>query len=238
MPRTKKAAPETTKKTAAKTTQGRKPKQKLDLKRFYKSIGANFQANRQKYSRYLIVAGVIVLIAVFAFLKKDWFVVAVINREPVTSIELYQNLKAKYGEEVLAQIIRDKLIAQEANRLNISANQEEVDKKIKEVEDQLGGKEQLQQALAQSSITENDFRNQIKTQLLVEKILANKIGVDDKEIDDFISQNPTDPLVLGSDDNKGPNREEIRKQLRSNKLNQEFQTWYDELEKKSSILRF
>jgi parvulin-like peptidyl-prolyl isomerase len=201
-------------------------------------VRANLVANRRKYSRYLIVVGVILLIGVFIFFKRDWFVAAVVNRQPITTVELYQSLKAKYGEEILTQIIRDKLIIQEASRRGVRVNQEELDNRIKEVEEQVGGKEQLSQALAQNNLTEENFRTQIRIQLLVEKMLEDKISVSEEEIDKFIADNPDDPNVAGTDDDKGPNREAISEQLRADKLNQEFQTWYQELEKKSSIIKF
>jgi len=238
MPRTKKAAASQIKKTTARTPRGRKTSRKLNLKKYYDSLRSNFLANKQKYSRYLIVLGVILLVGVLAFVKKDWFVAAVVNRQPITTFELYQNLKTKYGEEVLTQIIRDKLIFQEANRHNLRVSQSEIDKRIKEVEGQVGGQEQLKEALRSRNIAESDFRTQIKTQILVEKLLEDQIKVSEGEVDDFIAQNPSDPNVAGTEDGKGPNREALREQLRSEKLNEKFQSWYQNLEKKANILKF
>lgn len=228
------------KKTAAvnKTTQTRKRKQNFNFSKYFDSIKTNIQKNRSLYSRYLIITGVVVLVGFFAFWKKDWFVVAVVNNQPVTSIELYQNLKAKSGQEVLDQIIRDKIISQEAASKGVVVSPSDIDKKVKEIEGQVGGKEQLKAALTSRNITENDFRNQIKIQLLVEKLLEKDIKVSEKEVDDYIAKNPEDQNVKGADPKDSKVRDEVRKTIRSDKLNEKFQTWYSQLEKKAKISKF
>ncbi len=221
-----------------RTKQTKKKGTTLNFKKYFEAVRSNLQKNRTLYSRYLIVIGIVLLVGMFAFWKKDWFVVATINNQPVTSIEFYQNLKAKSGQEVLDQIIRDKIISQEAASKGIIVSPSDIDKKVKEVEDQVGGKEELKAALTSRNITENDFRNQIKIQLLVEKLLEKDIKVSEKEIDDYIAQNPEDQFVKGADPKDKKVREEISKTIKSNKLNEKFQTWYSELEKKAKISKF
>ena len=221
-----------------KTTQVRKKKQNFNFSKYFDSIKNNIQKNRFLYSRYLIIVGIVVLIGLFAFWKKDWFVVAVVNNQPITSVEFYQNLKAKSGQEVLDQIIRDKIISQEAASKGVVVSPSDIDKKIKEIEGQVGGKEQLKAALTSRNITETDFRNQIKIQLLVERLLEKDIKVSEKEIDDYIAKNPEDQNVLGANTKDKKVRDEISKTIKSNKLNEKFQSWYSKLEKKAKINKF
>lgn len=221
-----------------KTTVNQKKKQNLDVKKYFESLKANVQKNRSLYSRYLIITGIVVLIGLFAFWKKDWFVVAVVNNQPVTSVEFYQNLKAKSGQEVLDQIIRDKIISQEAASKGVVVSTNDIDKKVKEIEGQVGGKDQLKAALTSRNITETDFRNQIKIQLLVEKLLEKDIKVSEKEVDDYIANNPEDQNVLGANTKDKKVRDEISKTIKSNKLSEKFQSWYSGLEKKARVSKF
>lgn len=237
----------TTKKAAAKTSpRGRKKSESqteksnstvpspLNFGSYFSSVRANFQKNRKLYSRYLIITGLVILIAAFAFWKKNWFVAAVVNNQPITTVELYSNLKAKNGQEVLDQIIRDKLITQEARVKGVNVSEEDINKKLGEVEKQVGGKDQLKQALETRNITEKDFKQQIKIQLLVEKLLDKEIQVSEQEIDDYLAKNPTE----GQDPKNKATRDEVKSQLRNNKLNEKFQSWYSELEKKAKIAKF
>jgi parvulin-like peptidyl-prolyl isomerase len=215
-----------------------KKQQNLRVKEYFSKIKENVNRNRALYSRYLIITGIVVLVGLFAFWKKDWFVVAMVNNQPITSVEFYQNLKAKSGQEVIDQIIRDKIISQEASTKGVVASPKDIDDRVKEIEDQIGGKDQLKSALTSRNISESDFRNQIKTQILVEKLLEKEIQVSEKEIDEYIAKNPEDQNVVGADTKDKKVRDEIKKTIRSNKLNEKFQSWYSELEKKAKITKF
>lgn len=158
-----------------------------------------------------------------------------VNNQPITTLEYYQNLKAKDNKEVLNQIVRDKLITQEANKKGVVIKQEDLDKKVSEIEKQLGGKDQLKQALDSRNIGENEFRNQIRIQLIVEKLLEKEIAVSDKEVEDYIAKNKDNSGTLGVDIN---DKDAVREQLQNEKLNEKFQAWYEELQKNAKINLF
>lgn len=242
MPRTKKEASVkeaiTKKKTAAKSAPSRKkPARSFNFQTYYQGIVGNIQKNRKQYGRYLIILVIVIAIGVFAFIKKDWFVVATVNNQPITSVEYYQNLKAKDGSQVLNQIIQDRLINQEANKKGVTVSEADINKKVATIQKQVGGADQLKNALSSRNLSESEFRNQIKIQLLVEKLLQNEIKVSDKEVDDYIAknQNSTDPNTTGVD---LKNRDAVKTQLQSDKLNQKFQSWYSNLQKQASINKF
>ena len=224
----KKAGPKTAKVVSKKA-------QKQTFGSYVSGLRSNFQKNKNLYVRYLIITLIVVVIGVFAFLEKSWFVVAVVNGQPITSVEFYQNLKTTSGKDVLDQMIRNKLIFQEANKKGINISEKDIDNKLGEIEKQVGGKEQLKSALEARNISEADFRVQIEVQLIVEKILEKETAVSEKEIDDYIAKNPTDPNVTASG---GSNRAEIKKQLQSQKLNDKYQSWYSGVEKAAKISRF
>jgi parvulin-like peptidyl-prolyl isomerase len=236
MPRTKKEVKKLPpkKKTSAPTTQSRKKESKekasFNLAAYYSVIRKNFSANRKIYTRYFIITIVVALLGLFVYLKKDWFVAAVVNNQPITTLELYQNLKAKDGQAVLDQLIRDRLINQEAAKKGITVSSDEIDKKIESIKKQLGGKEALDTALSQRNLSQDDFKKQIRVQILVEKLLADQIKVSDKEVEDYIAKNPVET--------KDQTKDEVRSQLRSTKLNEKFTTWYENLQKNSKIYKF
>ncbi len=224
------------KKTSAKSSSVSKKTTQTSVAKFspkvyYQTITANISKNRTIYTRYAVIILIIIAVGAFLFFKKNWFVAAVVNNQPITSVEYYQNLKAKDGKQVLNQIIRDKLINQEANRKGIVISQEAMDKKVAEIEKQLGGKDGLKQALESRSITEMEFKNQIRIQLIVEKLLADQIKVSDKEVQEYIAQNKDNTsLAVDLGD-----KEAVRAQLQSEKLNDKFQPWYDQLQKNAKI---
>jgi foldase protein PrsA len=170
-----------------------------------------------------------VLLASLAVWKKNWFVAAIVNNRPITTIELYQKLNQRYGKDVLDSIIQEKLIGEEARKQKVTVSTDEVDKKLKEIEDQLGGKEALDYALASQGISLEQAKEQIKTQLIVEKILGKDIQVSDKDVEAFIKDNPTA---------KDLSKDKVKEQVRSQKISEKFQTWIEDLKKKAKISKF
>lgn len=222
-------------KTTAKPTPSRKKKSQNPIQSFYLAVSKNLAANRVLYAKYLAVIVIVLALGAFFYLKKDWFVAGMVNNQPITTLEYYQNLKAKDNKEVLNQIVRDKLITQEANKKGVVIKQEDLDKKVSEIEKQLGGKDQLKQALDSRNIGENEFRNQIRIQLIVEKLLEKEIAVSDKEVEDYIAKNKDNSGTLGVDIN---DKDAVREQLQNEKLNEKFQAWYEELQKNAKINLF
>jgi parvulin-like peptidyl-prolyl isomerase len=84
-------------------------------------------------------------------------------------------------------------------------------------------------------MTQDDLKKQVRTQKIVEKILADKVSPTDQEVADYIKANK-DSLPKGQTDDQ--NKETVKGQLRQQKLSTEFQKWIDELKKSASIKYF
>ena len=202
---------------------------KFQPRKLLLSLKKSWETRRTRYIFGIAIVVVILLLASLVVTKKNWFVVALVNNRPITSLELYQNLNKRYGKDVLDSIIQEKLINEEARKQKVTVSSADVDKRLKEIEDQLGGKEALDYALSSQGISLEQAKDQIKTQLIVEKILGKDIQVSDKEIDDFIKANPTA---------KDLSRDKIKEQIRSQKISQKFQTWIEDIKKKAKISKF
>lgn len=72
-------------------------------------------------------------------------------------------------ENVMEKMIIDKIIKKEAESMNISVSEEELDKKIKEYVDATGGEEELKTYLEENDLSHEFFRGFLKKQLLKDK---------------------------------------------------------------------
>lgn len=93
----------------------------------------------------------------------------------VTKDELYEAMKKTYGEQVLQQLVYEKVLSEK-----YKITDEELDAKVNEVKAQLG--DNFEMALAQYQMTEESFRESLKLDLLVEKAATADVKVTDKEI--------------------------------------------------------
>jgi parvulin-like peptidyl-prolyl isomerase len=179
---------------------------------------------------------IIIALILAAFYLKGLFVVALINGEPISRLTIIQELEKQGGKQALSSLVNQTLILQEAKKKNVQVIQAEIDKAEKKIEDSLKAQGQsLDTALAMQGMTRKDLALQLKLRSLVEKLLADKIKVTEKEIADYIEKNKsTFPATLTSDQIKTS----VEEQLKQQKMASESQSWIEGLKKNAKINYF
>ena len=119
---------------------------------------------------------------------------AVVNNEVITQSEidrlLYpiytgyhqiynaEELKKKLeeaSEDILNQLIEDRLILSEAKRLNVTVEEGEIDKKIEELKSDFPGEKGLLKTLHEQNLTIKDLRDRFRNQTMIEKAIDLQI---------------------------------------------------------------
>jgi len=179
---------------------------------------------------------IIVVVVVLAFLFKGLFVAALVNGEPITRLQVVSELEKQGGKQALSSLVNQALILQEARKKKIQVSKSEIDAATKQIEDSLKSQGQdLNTALAAQGMTMQDLQMQLKLRTLVEKLLADKIKVSDKEITDYITANKASlPTNLSDADLK----KSVAEQLKQQKMGNASQAWLEGLTKDSKINYF
>jgi len=200
-----------------------------------RGAGKNQISERLKQPKIFIPL-IIAILVVLGFFLKGLFVAALVNGQPITRLALIRELEKQGGKQTLSSLVNQTLILQTAKKKNIEVNQEEIDTSAKQIEDSL--KEQGQDlniALEMQGLTKQDFLMQLKLRSLVEKLLADKIEVTDKEVAEYIEKNQeTLPENLKEDEIK----KGVREQLKQQKLATKSQEWLVSLQKNAKINYF
>ena len=183
----------------------------------------------------ILLVGAIAGIAIF-FFGKSIFLAALVNGTPITRYSVIKELEKQNGKQALESLITKKLILQAAKKKNIEVKQSDVDKEIKKIEENTARQGQnLDEILKYQRMTRSDLMNQIKVQLTVEKLLADKIKVSEKEIEEFIKKNTPEEE---SSTQKLPTKDVAKTQLRQQKLEKEATAWVEQLKKNAKISIF
>ena len=187
-----------------------------------------------KKNKTLITSLIIVMIAFLAgFFVKNNLISAMVNGKPIWKKELVKEMETYYGESVLSSIIEGELIKQEAEKRGIKATEEEVSNQIKMIEDSMKSQGQdLQQALKESGMTIEDLRENYKMNILIEKLLADKITVTDEDIQKYIEENK-DSFPEGTDMEQI--RSLVEEGLKQEKMSTEYQSFINGLKEKADI---
>ncbi len=192
---------------------------------------------RPLYKRPLILTlGAVILIVGLLYLFRDRFIAATVNGQVIPKAELLQDLEKQYGAQALDNLITKAVVEQEAKKRNITISNEEIDSEIAEIENRFTEQQQnLDDVLASQGYTRAELRDQIQLQLLVERMVADKIAVTDEEVAKYIEHNK-DFLPTGVPEEE--QKTNAQEDLKQEKINQEAQTLLQELKSNADIKYF
>ena len=143
-------------------------------------------------------------------------IVAIVNGDIITLTELreisvpyLEKMKLKFSLEndeeqieeiekrILDQLIDEKLVKQEADRLEIVVDDKEVDIAVRDVMSKNNiAKDQFEQVLLEEGLTFEDYRKQLKDQMqkmrLLDQEIKSKIQITEKEVEKYYKENMDD----------------------------------------------
>ncbi|MCL5438936.1 MAG: SurA N-terminal domain-containing protein [Patescibacteria group bacterium] len=208
-----------TQKTSVLTTQ----KSPEENKSFFKKVTSN---------KVILILGILIIIAII-YLKKDLFIVATVNGQPISRLSVINELEGQAGKQVLDQLVTKSLILQEAKKQNVNISQKDIDSEIEKVKKELEKNGQsLDQLMQFQNLTKEKLNEQIKIQLIIDRILGKNITVTDKEVNDYLEKNKD---VLDKNKSQDELKVGIKDQIKQQKLSDEFKAWVTQLQTKAKI---
>lgn len=129
----------------------------------------------------------IVFVVATGFSKSD--TVATVEGEKITKDELYDVLVKAQGQEAVALLIEDKLVALEMKDQKISVSDKEVDAELASYIENSGGEDAFAAALQQSGMNEKQFKENITQFLSLQKLMEPRIDITDEEMKAFFEEN-------------------------------------------------
>lgn len=181
---------------------------------------------------YLIVA--VLALSALLITNKQLLVVSVVNNKPIWSWQLNKTMMDRFGKQTLEGMISEELISEEAKKQGVVVTPQDLALKQAEILKTLGQNVSIDELLKYQGITRAEFDNQIRLQLLVQKILGKDIAITETDVDDYVTKNratlvASEPAEL---------RTEARQAILDAKVGEKLQTWFTELKTKAKILRF
>ncbi len=188
--------------------------------------------------KFLIIAAVIIAVAAvgaLAFYLKGLVIAATVDGMPIYRLSVISSLERNAGKKTLEALITKKLIDNEARAKGIAVTPGDVAAEIKKIEDQV--KTQgitLDQAMSEQGITLNYLKDQITVQKELEGLLVDQIGVSDADIKKYIADNK----ITVPKGEEATFNEQIKNQLKQQKLSDAAIALLDSLRAKSKINYF
>jgi len=183
--------------------------------------------------RLLLAVAVVAIVGGFLYVTRSWYLAAVVNGKPIFRWDLNRVMTQRFGQQSLEGMISEALIEEEAMKQNVQVLPKDVTAKEDEIVKNLGGGVKLEDLLKFQGITKEDFDQQVKLQLLVQKILGSDIVITDKDVDMYIATSSarltaTEPAAL---------KEEAKQAILDSKIGEKVQEWFTALKDKAKVVR-
>ena len=201
----------------------------------HKELDTGNTVNPPFFTKKHLLIAAILLVAVLAWRFKGLLIAATVNGQPISRMELNSQLTNRFGQQVLDNIINERLILAATREQGIFVTNAELDERVASIEKKLAGQSSLADALTVQGLTAETFRRQLEIQIAIEKLYTNEATVSSKEIEDYIKSNAayykdaTDPAAL---------REEVNETLRQQKINEKFEPWFSQVKNGAKIQKF
>jgi hypothetical protein len=223
------------KKTTIKRAEAKKTTETktTDTKRgLFASWKSDLKKNPRKKWTYIILV-VIVAVGILAYYKANYFIAATVNGEPITRYALVVELEKQGAQQVLEQMVTNKLILQKAKEAGIEVTQEEMDKEIARIEESLVAQgADLETMLSFYNQTKESFMDGVKQNLLIKELMKDKVEVTDSDIEEYFNSNTSEfPEGSTLDDLK----EQIYNTLYDNEVGMAYQEWLQETKNSSNV---
>ncbi len=170
-------------------------------------------------------------------------IVAIVNGKPITLTELQERqlvVKATTGQElplneVLKNMIMEEVVMQEAQKLGLVAEDEVVNEYINNLlKENNISLEEFKKVLKEKGITLEAYREEIRRRITITRVMNTQIrmrtAVADEEVKEYYEKHRNE--LQGSYEEL---KEKIRNLILSQRIEERYKKWLDELMSKSSI---
>ena len=164
---------------------------------------------------------------------KDQLIVATVNGQFISRLELIKELEKQYGQGTLEAIVTEALILQEANKQGVSISEEEISQELQKLKEEMAAQGQdLSQILSLQGITQEELEKQIMLQKTVEEIVKRDIEVTAEEVEKYYEENKDS---FTEDEDIETLKNDIKLQLEQQELTAGINSWIQGLHDSAEI---
>lgn len=240
--RTRKTTKTVSKLVSAPKTIGRRKKTTTPKPwvNFFSSLKIKVNSFRQKlvalpHWQKLSLLTVILLILLGVYFK-NLVVVALVNGQPLTRLQIVGQLEKQGGQKALDDLVTKTLILQEGKKHNILISKADIDAQMKKFEDSVSAQgASFDEALTSQGLTRESLRDNILLNKTIEKLIEKDIKVTDKEVDEYLAQNKD---TLPKDASPEALRKQASDSIKNSQQSQKAQELVAKLKKDAHINYF
>ncbi|KXK10912.1 MAG: Foldase protein PrsA [Microgenomates bacterium OLB23] len=197
--------------TTKKTTT--KPQKTVTKKEVVESNILTETQPRSSMKPYLLV--LLGFLLVVAYYGKHLLVAGLVNNRPIFRMQVIKELEKQGGQQALDSIVTQELIKQEAAKKGMTVTDEDLNNKMNDLDTQFKAQGQsLDKVLEQQGLNRDLIKDQLRVQIMLEKLLGDKIKVTEEEVDAAVEEQKE---IFAQETDKEKVRTTVRETLKSQK---------------------
>lgn len=181
--------------------------------------------------RHLVIATTLLLILVGAFRYRYLLVPASVNGEPIFIWEYLTKLHQIAGDQVMGQVITERLIFQTARDQGVTVTPADLDTEKQKLEEQFAESGGLEAILNSQGMTRSEFDRQMRLSLLVREILAQSASISADQVNAEYEGNQSQYADLQEDEAK----DKIREMLVNRYAQEQVTPWLEDVRTNARI---
>lgn len=184
-------------------------------------VTENMARPNSNFRLYALLVLGLMLLGLFWYRTNTWPIAAFVDNKPIFRFQLDQQLYKQGGQQVLDSIITQKLVNDELARNKVTASSAEIDDRINKIKTSLGSS--FDAALSAQGMTMDQLKEQVGTQIKIEKLLKDQASASSEEIAQAMKDNNESASAAA---------ETVKQQ----KLQSLIQNWVEGLHSKAKII--
>lgn len=146
---------------------------------------------KNNHSKLLGLIGSVVVVSLiitgFVFSKGE--VVAKVGNNSISKDDLYTMMVDQYGEAALDTLIADKIVELESDKKDLKVKDSEIEAELETLKSSYENDEAFNQALTSSGASMESVKENIRSYLLTEKLLNDRVTITDDQIKEYFEAN-------------------------------------------------
>ncbi|HRI05804.1 MAG TPA: hypothetical protein PLV59_02565 [Candidatus Dojkabacteria bacterium] len=182
----------------------------------------------------LFVVGFGLIDLLVQYLNNDYSV-AVVNGQRITMSEFNDRIAKAYGTTAASALIDEVLIEQAGVENKVVVTQKDIDNRMKEIAEQIGGEKALEDTLKANNIEREDIERQIRIEMVTAEILEPTIKYEEKDVKTFFDTYKSQ-LYPGQDSVKFEDKKsEVEESFLAQKVEEAKTAWLEGLRTKAKV---
>lgn len=182
----------------------------------------------------LFVVGFGLIDLLVQYLNNDYSV-AVVNGQRITTSEFNDRIAKAYGTTAASALIDEVLIEQAGVENKVVVTQKDIDNRMKEIAEQIGGEKALEDTLKANNIEKEDIERQIRIEMITAEILEPTIKYEEEDVKTFFDTYKAQ-LYPGQDSVKFEDKKsEVEESFLAQKVEEAKTTWLEGLRNKAKV---